>query len=69
MFLNNMETVTLEQVNNNVLSLKREIDDLKELLNESNLDLTDEVKAQIQESRKSPISEFKTQKEIEKKFL
>ena len=33
------------------------------------LKLKEEVKAQIEESRKRPISEFKTQKEIEKKFL
>lgn len=61
--------VTLEQVNDNILSLKREIDDIKELLEEANLNLTDEVKARIEESRKRPVSEFKTQREIEKKFL
>jgi len=64
-----MDAVTLEQVNENILDLKKEIDDIKELLEESKLELTAEVKAQIEESRKRPISEFKTQKDIERKFL
>ena len=64
-----MAEVTLEQVNKNILVLKKEVDEIKELLEESNLELKDEVKAQIEESRKRPISEFKTQEEIEKKFL
>ena len=64
-----MTKVTLELVNKNVLTLKKELDDIKELIEESGLELTDEVKAQIEESRKRPISEFKTQEEIEKKFL
>lgn len=64
-----MATVTLEQVNENVLALKQEIDDIKEFLEESPLKLHDEVKLQIKESRKRPVSEFKTQEEMEKKFL
>ena len=64
-----MTQVTLEQVNQNILVLKQEIDEIKEILEESRLEFTDEVKAQIEESRKRPISEFKSQKEIEKKFL
>ena len=64
-----MANVTLEQINTNILDLKREVDELKELLKETNLELADEVKAQIEESRKRHGSQFKTQKEIEKKFL
>ena len=64
-----MASVTLEQVNNNILGLKQEVDKIKELLEESNFELADNVKVQIEESRKRPILEFKTQKEIEKKFL
>ena len=63
-----METITLEQVNKNILNLKRELEEIKELLEESNMELTDEVKTQIMESRKRPASEFKSQEEIEKKF-
>lgn len=64
-----MTTVTLEQINQNILDLKKEMNDLKEILGENNMELTDEVKKQIDESRKRPISKFKTQEEIEKKFL
>ena len=64
-----MKEVTLEQVNQNILLLKDEVDEIKELLEESKLEFTDEVKAQIDESRKRQISEFRSQKEIEKKFL
>ncbi len=64
-----MEKVTLEQVNRNVLSLKREVDELKELLLESHLELTDDVKIAIDESRKKPLSTFRSQQEIEERFL
>ncbi|MDO8643297.1 MAG: hypothetical protein Q7R76_07030 [Candidatus Woesearchaeota archaeon] len=63
-----MEQVTLEQVNENVLLLKREMDEIKELLEENQLQLRDEVIAQVQESRKRPVSQFKTQTEMETKF-
>ncbi len=64
-----MTTVTLTQVNENILSLKKEVDQIKELLSEYSLELSEEAKTQIIESRKRPASEFKTQKEIEKRFL
>ena len=64
-----MAQVTLEQVNKNILVLKQEIDEIKEILEESRLEFTNEVKAQIMESRKRPASKFKSQEEIEKKFL
>ena len=64
-----MTGITLEKVNDNVLLLKKEVDEIKEMLEESNMDLREEVKLQIKESRKRPISEFRNQDEIEKKFL
>ena len=64
-----MGQVTLEKVNENILVLKKELDEIKDMLEESNLELRDEVKAQIGESRKRHVSEFKSQEEIEKKFL
>lgn len=64
-----MINVTLNQVNENVLTIKKELADIKVLLEESNLELKDEIKTAIKDSRKRPISEFKTQEEIEKKFL
>ena len=64
-----MAGVTLEKINENILGLKKDIDKIKEILEESNLELTEEVKAKITESRKRPIAQFKSQAEIEKKFL
>ena len=63
-----MVEVSIEELNETVLLLKKEVEEIKEVLEEE-LELRDEVKAQIEESRKRPISEFKTQEEIEKKFL
>lgn len=64
-----MTTVTLKQINKNILALKKEVSEVKKLLEESQLELRDEVKAEIEASRKRPVSEFKTQEEMEKKFL
>ena len=64
-----MEQVNLEQVNKNVLLLKEELDEIKKLLEENDLELAEEAKIQILRSRKRQIHEFKTQAEIEKKFL
>ena len=64
-----MNRVTLEHVNRNILLLKKEVDGINEMLEESELELNEEVKARIEESRKRPVSGFKSQKEIEKKFL
>jgi len=44
-----MTSVTLEQVNDNILSLKQEVDEIKEFLEESNFELADNVKVQIEE--------------------
>ncbi|MBI4163192.1 MAG: hypothetical protein HY513_05915 [Candidatus Aenigmarchaeota archaeon] len=62
-------SVTLEQVNKNVLSLKKEIDEIREMLEESNLELADDIKKEIEASRKRLVSEFKSQDYMEKKFL
>ncbi len=62
-------SVTLEQVNKNVLLLKKEIDEIREMLEEANLELTDDVKKEIEASRKRSVSEFKSQDYMEKKFL
>ena len=64
-----MTEVTLERINKNVLELKKELDDIKEMLEESSLELTEGVKLSIKESRKRPASVFKTQEAIEEKFL
>ena len=64
-----METVTIEEVNKNVLAMRKEIEDLKGLLEEDISELTEEVKSQVQESRNRSKTKFKNQEEMEKKFL
>ncbi len=64
-----MTTVTLNQINDNIIALKEELDEIKEFLEESALDLRVEVKEEIIASRNRSHSEFKTQEEMEKKFL
>ena len=51
------------------MGLKKEMDEIRDLLEEDRLELSADVKSRIEESRKRPISEFKTQEDIEKKFL
>ena len=68
-YLSSMVAITLKQVNENILALKQEVDTIKELLEESQLPLQDNVKREIAASRKLPIAAFKTQAEMEKKFL
>ncbi len=60
---------TLEQINNNILSVKKELDDIKEMIEESGLELADNVKKEIDASRKRTASEFKSHEYMEKKFL
>lgn len=64
-----MNSITLEQVNENILAMKKELDEIKIYIEEGNMELSEETKKQIEESRKKPLSQFKSQKEIEKKFL
>jgi len=64
-----IKSITLEEINENILGLKKEMDEIRDLLEEDRLELSADVKSRIEESRKRPISEFKTQEDIEKKFL
>lgn len=63
-----MAGATLELVNQNVLELKQEVNEIKEILEESTLEIRDEVIAAVEESRKRPVSEFVSQEEVEKRF-
>ena len=61
-----MEQINLEIVNNNVLSLKQMVEEMKEILMED--ELSDEVVKEIEDSRKKPESSFISQEEIEAEF-
>ena len=62
-----METVTLEQINKNIIGLKKEIEDLKCYIHED-FELADDVKTEIEESRKRPDSEFVSHVEVMKRY-
>lgn len=62
-----MTQVTLEEINKNVIKLQKELDEIRNFLHED-FELTDEVKKEIEESKKRPISEFINHKEIMKEF-
>ena len=64
-----MVNATIEDVNRNILILRKKLEVIEEILEEDDLELREEVIATIEESRKRPVSEFKSQIEIEKKFL
>ncbi|RLG12944.1 MAG: hypothetical protein DRN71_05545 [Candidatus Nanohalarchaeota archaeon] len=64
-----MSTATLEQVDENILAVKQELDEIKDYIKEEYMELSDETKNKIEEPRKRPISEMKTHEEMERKFL
>jgi len=62
-------STTLDKVNDNITALRKEVNELKQIIEEDRLELADDVKRQIDNSRKRPISEFRTQEYMKKKFL
>ena len=52
-----MGTVTLEQINKNIIELRKEVEELKEFIHED-FELADDVKKEVEDSRKRPYSEF-----------
>ena len=51
------------------MTIKKDIKKIMEYLEEEELELSDEIKQQIIESRKRPLSEMIPQEEVEKEFL
>ena len=62
-----MANVTLEQINRNIIDLKKEIEEIKEYMKED-FELTDEVKKEIEDSRKKNSSEFVKHSEVMKRI-
>ena len=69
-----MANVTLEQINKNILDLNREMEVMKEKIDEitdiikEDFELASDVKKQIGDSRKKPDSEFISHAEVKKRF-
>lgn len=62
-----MAQVTLEQINKNLLDLKKELEELKEYMHED-YELSDSVKKEIEEAKKTPRSKFIKLETLKKKF-
>ena len=52
-----MEQVTLEQINRNLIDLKKDLEEIKEYMRED-FELADNVKKEIEEAKKTPRSKF-----------
>jgi len=62
-----METVTLKQINENILNLRKEVEHIKMIV-EEDFELADDVVKEIGESRKRPEKEFISHEEMKKEF-
>ena len=63
-----METVTLNQVNQNILFLQREVERIRDLLEEGQLELDESVVKEIEDSRKRQKKEFISHEDMKKEF-
>ena len=52
-----MAQVTLEQINRNLIDLKKDLEEIKEYMRED-FELADNVKKEIEEAKKTPRSKF-----------
>lgn len=62
-----MKSVSLDQVNENILDLKKEIEEIKEYIHED-FELAEDVIDDIEESRKRPKEELIPHEEMRKEF-
>ena len=62
-----MTSVTLEQINKNIIGLKNDIEEIKEYMRED-YELADDLKKEIEEAKKTPRSKFIKHEEVVKKF-
>lgn len=62
-------TVALETIHKDILSLQREFGGVVSYFKEDKMELSLEIKKQIDDSCKTPIFEMLTQEEVEKEFL
>lgn len=65
----NMEVVTLEKIHEDLLLIKKDMNKIRVYFDEDEFKLSDEIKKQILESRKIPMSRMIPQEEVEREFL
>jgi hypothetical protein len=64
-----MAVVTLEEIHEDLLSIKKDMKKIKIFFEEDDLLLSEKIKKQITVSRKTPISQMVSQNEAEMEFL
>jgi len=62
-----MQTVTLADIREDILELKKEIEGLKEYIHED-FELADDLKKEIEEAKKTPRSKFIKHEDVVKRF-
>jgi len=62
-----MPTITLEQINENILELKKYIEEIKEYLQED-FELADDLKKEIEEAKKTPRSKFIKHEDVVRRY-
>ena len=65
----NMEIVTLNKIHEDLLLIKKDLSKIRVYFDEDEFKLSDEIKKQILESRKIPMSQMIPQEEVEREFL
>lgn len=64
-----MENVSLEELNRNVIALRKMVEKMSEVVLEDSLELSDEVVLEIEKSENAPKSDFVSQEDVEAEFL
>jgi len=64
-----MESTTLNKIHEDLLSIKKDLNRIRIFFDEDEFKLSDEMKKQIIESRKTPMSQMISQEEVEREFL
>ncbi len=64
-----MEVITLEKIHEDLLLIKKDMNKIRVYFDEDEFKLSDEIKKQILESRKIPMSRMIPQEEVESEFL
>lgn len=63
------EHLSLEHIHKDILVLARDVEKIRMIVEEDDLELSDETKRLLEEARKVPESELISQEEVEKRFL
>ena len=64
-----MAEVTLKEIHEDLVSIKKDVHKIKIYFEEDNLELSEDIKKQIAISRKTPVSQMISQNEVEMEFL